>query len=206
MILLVSGNTVQVRRASAHVGILHVPSGGHDPSSCQGRVWAADNGAFSGFDEPAFVRMLRRLREGMVSGVVPRPLFVAAPDAVGDASETSRLFSRWEPLLHADGWPVALVAQDGLRAADIPWSSLEAVFIGGTTGYKLGRDAAVIAETARASGKWVHMGRVNTVRRMRRAHAIGCGSVDGSSFSRWPSTLLFADAACAELSRTGRLF
>ena len=34
-------------------------------------------------------------------------------------------------------------------------------------------------------GKWVHMGRVNSTRRIRYAASIGCDSVDGTKWVRW---------------------
>lgn len=50
--------------------------------------------------------------------------------------------------------------------------------------WKLGAGAAGLAGEARARGKWVHMGRVNTRGRLRHAHAIGCHSVDGTLLTR----------------------
>lgn len=52
------------------------------------------------------------------------------------------------------------------------------------TEWKLGPVAASIAREAKARGKWVHMGRVNSERRMRYAASIGCDSVDGT-FLKW---------------------
>jgi hypothetical protein len=37
-------------------------------------------------------------------------------------------------------------------------------------------------------GLWIHMGRVNTKRRLSYAYRIGCDSVDGSQWSRWSDT------------------
>src|SRR3990167_9684407 len=51
--------------------------------------WAADNDAFSKWDEGRYRDMLVRIkgRDGC--------LFVTAPDVVGDASETLRRFDEW---------------------------------------------------------------------------------------------------------------
>lgn len=43
---------------------------------------------------------------------------------------------------------------------------------------------------AKERGLWVHMGRVNSYRRLRHARRIGCDSVDGGMFSRWSKTYL----------------
>jgi hypothetical protein len=145
-----------------------------------GRRWAADNGAFSHFDANAFLELLEKLR-GREGG-----LFVAAPDVVGSAALTLERFETWQPIITSFGLPVALVAQDGLVLEEVPWDDLEAIFIGGTTAFKLGSSARSLAGYAKARGKWVHMGRVNTKKRFRYAAQIGCDSVDGSRFSKWP--------------------
>jgi hypothetical protein len=58
--------------------------------------------------------------------------------------------------------------------------------IGGTTSWKLGPAAAALAAQARRRGLWVHMGRVNSLRRLRYAAAIGCQSVDGTFLAFGP--------------------
>lgn len=73
-----------------------------------GLPWAADNGAYSGFDAGAYVRMLDRIAGR-------RPLWVTAPDVVGDARATLDLFGRWHHEIASRGLPAALVAQDGLK-------------------------------------------------------------------------------------------
>jgi len=75
---------------------------------------------------------------------------------------------------------VALVAQDGLEKLRVPWDDFDALFIGGSTEWKLGRWAALITAAARIRGKHVHMGRVNSLKRWRSAASIGCHSVDGT--------------------------
>jgi hypothetical protein len=62
--------------------------------------------------------------------------------------------------IRAVGYPAALVAQDGLEDLPICWSSFDALFLGGTTRWKLGSAAARFAQQARQRGVWVHMGRV----------------------------------------------
>lgn len=143
-----------------------------------GIPWAADNGAFSGFDEQKWSRML-----GRIAGA-GGCLFVTAPDVVGNADETAKLWHEHRRTITAAGLPAAWVAQDGAGPDDIPGDA-EAVFIGGSTAYKLGERAAAIVATARDLGLWVHMGRVNTIARMRYAASIGCDSVDGTRFSLW---------------------
>jgi hypothetical protein len=173
MILLVSGGHP---RHHAQVGRLCVPRDGQSPDP--GQVWAADNGAFSGFDETAFLKMLARLESWRDTC-----LFVAIPDVVGSHTLTLDLFEVWAPRLQK--WPLALVAQDGLTPEAVPWNKIDALFIGGTTEWKLSPAAALLVREAKRRRKWVHMGRVNTIRRMVYANSIGVDSIDGTSFSRW---------------------
>lgn len=182
--MLVSGATRTVERykGNAFLGRLVTPANRNSVEALvrSGLPWAADNAAFSGFDEPRYLRMLDRIE------CRPGCLFVTAPDVVGDARATMRLFHLWRLLLAEKGLPVALVAQDGQENLRTPWDDFEALFLGGTTDWKLGDGANFLAAEAKARGKWLHMGRVNTRKRIRLAHAWGCDSIDGSGFSRWP--------------------
>lgn len=45
-------------------------------------------------------------------------MFVAVPDVVGDAKATLEMFERWRVRL--DGWPLALVLQDGMEYMEWP--------------------------------------------------------------------------------------
>jgi hypothetical protein len=147
-----------------------------------GIPWAADNDAFQGFKETPYEAMLTKI------AFLPNCLFVTAPDVVANADATGVLFREWEPIIHLAELPVALVGQDGLT--NPPWESFEALFIGGSTHWKLGDEARQLVRQAKARGKWVHMGRVNSVRRIRYARAIGCDSVDGSGFARFSDNMV----------------
>ena len=181
---MVSGATKTVRRYcnSPYLGHLLTPSNGNRIETLleTGLPWAADNAAFSGFNEDRFRRMLDRI-EGRAGC-----LFVAAPDVVADAKATLVLFNAWRRQIASRGLPVALVAQDGLEALRMPWGRFDALFIGGSTEWKVGEHAETLCREAKARGKWVHMGRVNTRQRIRLAASWVCDSVDGSGFSRWP--------------------
>jgi hypothetical protein len=184
MRLLISGATATLRRhlPSPYLGHLLVPGAGNSVRRmlATGQPWAADNAAFSGFDPGAFAGLLSR-----IAGK-PGCLFVACPDVVGDARATLEQFAVWQPVIASMGLPVALVGQDGLEDLDPPWERMQAFFLGGSTEWKLSDAAASRARAAKARGCWVHMGRCNTLRRLRHAYAIGCDSIDGSAFSRWP--------------------
>lgn len=154
-----------------------------------GIPWAADNSAFSRFDEPRFLRML-----DVIVGV-DGCRFVVAPDVVADAGATLELFGEWGPRIRALELPAALALQDGLTLEGVPWDEVDAVFIGGSSEWKMGLDALAIVSEAKRRGLWVHMGRVNTLQRIRYANAIGCDSVDGSQWSLWTDTWVPRGAA-----------
>lgn len=151
----------------------------------RGVPWAADNDAFNGgVDTAKFLKMLEA-----ISGV-PGCRFVAVPDVVADAAATLREFDRWLPCLLDYDMPLAFVLQDGITPCAIPWEWIDAVFIGGSDSFKLGEQARLIVVEAQARGKWVHMGRVNTKRRVAYAREIGCDSIDGTKWVRWRDTYL----------------
>jgi hypothetical protein len=72
----------------------------------------------------------------------------------------------------------------------VPWDEFDALFIGGSTEFKLGPVARPYAARRSARGKWLHMGRVNSERRFAYARAIGCDSVDGTFLTFGPETNL----------------
>lgn len=112
--------------------------------------------------------------------------FVVAPDVVGDADAT---LARSLPMLapiRALGLPVAYVGQNGARPDGLPWGDFDALFLGGDTAWKLGAEARALVDEARRRGVWVHMGRVNSLRRLRYAQAIGCDSADGTYLAFGP--------------------
>lgn len=188
MILLVtSGHPTLQRYRQEHLGRLVQPRhySSIEETAGSGMPWAADNDAYNGgFDPEAWNTMLDRLKG------LPGCLFVACPDVVGDWQSTAWLWASHSSGIIRRGLPAALVAQDGLTADFVPWWQIDALFIGGTTEWKMGEEAAELVDEAKARGKWVHMGRVNGFRRLQYAASIGCDSVDGSSWARWRDTWL----------------
>lgn len=141
-----------------------------------GQPWAADNGRFSAPQEYSDVGYL----DWLARMPVARALFAVAPDVVADAKATLELSAPMLPRIRALGYPAALAAQDGLEAEPIPWGEFDVLFLGGSTRWKLGEAAAIIVAEAKQRGRWVHMGRVNSRRRMVYAASLGCDSADGT--------------------------
>jgi EAL domain-containing protein (putative c-di-GMP-specific phosphodiesterase class I) len=54
----------------------------------------------------------------------------------------------------------------------------------------MGDGAAELCREAKAQGKYLHMGRVNTQQRIRYAQSLGCDSIDGTAFSMYRKTYL----------------
>lgn len=193
MQLMVTTAMAQMRdHAHPHLGRLITPR--HYCSlaamAASGVGWAADNDAFNGWSEEAearYVQMVEAIRG------LPGCRFVTCPDVVGEAGLTDLLFEEWAPWLHMHGVPVAYVLQDDgveYEPRGVMWGAIDAVFIGGSTDYKLGLAAERLVREAKARGKWVHMGRVNSAKRLAYAAAIGCDSVDGTKWVRWRDVYL----------------
>lgn len=166
------------------LGFIDTPAQGNKRP--EGVVWCMDNGAFSdNWDEAKWWRYL--VKHAPYASTC---LFATAPDVVGDAQGTLDRSLPWLPKIRALGYPVALVAQDGLEDMDIPWDEFDCLFIGGDPNkipeWKLGAGARWLVQEAKRRGKHAHMGRVNSHKRFRYAEAIGCDSVDGTYLTRGP--------------------
>ena len=88
--------------------------------------------------------------------------------------------------MHEAGLRVALVAQDGATPETAPWDRMDALFVGGSTEWKLSSGAVAMMREAKARGVWVHVGRVNSLKRLRWAQAHGADSADGTYITYGP--------------------
>lgn len=176
--------------------------------------WIADNGIYSNAypGDAAYISWL-----DSHSDMRFRCRFAVAPDVVADHKGTlERSWPMLRPIRRAVG-RVALCAQNGATPDDLPWDYIDAVFLAGIVecvpcGYvpavtelpittcplcrrglvewKVSDMAAQITAEARRRGKWVHMGRVNTDTRIRRAREMGCDSGDGTFLAFGPDVNL----------------
>jgi hypothetical protein len=137
--------------------------------------WAADNGCFADrWKEQTWKTWIESL---------PSPseaLFATIPDVVLDHESTLRSWHQHKEFVRGKGFKIAFVLQDGARREQIPFHDMDALFIGGSTEYKLSSEAKMIIDEAKDRAKWIHMGRVNSLKRLRIAHEWGCDSVDGT--------------------------
>jgi hypothetical protein len=167
---------------SGRIGFIDTPAQGNIRPA--GVTWCADNGAFGkGYPgDQAFIAWLGAQHDR------DNCLFATAPDALCDHQRTYRRSDRWIDSMHALGYRVAFVAQNGANSGNLPWGRFECLFIGGDDDFKLGQRARDLVAEAKRRGKWVHMGRVNSERRFRYASHIGCDSADGTFLTFGPDT------------------
>jgi hypothetical protein len=146
-----------------------------------GRVWAADTGCFNSPEKYTDAGYLAWLGQRVVA--LDRCLFATAPDVVGDAWSRHML-----PRIRSLGYRAALVAQDGIEDIAIDWDAFDVLFVGGTTDWKLSERAIGVMADAKRRGKWVHAGRVNSLRRLRLMQMAGADSADGTFVAIAPRT------------------
>ena len=148
------------------------------------RPWlphALDNDAFSAWDngtewdEDAYFRFL-----DWAAAQEQPPLWAAIPDVVTDPKGTFKNWEKYAPKVKEYGWPLAFVAQDGMQPGDVP-EDASVVFIGGSYKWKWRNAPEFAAKLPR-----VHVGRVNTLYRLRRCEELGVESVDGTGWFRRP--------------------
>jgi hypothetical protein len=175
---LATASTEEVRDAmrAGHLGQMTTPMSGNRLEP--GVPWGLDNGCFSGrWSERVWLRTLERYAH------TPDCLFAVVPDAVADAAATDQLWACWAPVVREYGYRPAYVLQNGCER--VP-EDAEATFTGGDTAWKLGENARRLVQDAKARGLWCHMGRVNSLRRLRLAVQDGYDSVDGTFLAYGP--------------------
>ena len=156
--------------------------------------FAIDNGAWTAhragteFDGDAFMRVVDR--HGLDAD------FVVLPDIVAGGMQSLALSISWIPRLL--GMRLLLPVQDGMDNRAV-MRILEAypaigVFVGGSTEYKL-REMAHWGAVAAMLHRWMHVGRVNTARRIRLCAESGATSFDGTSATMFSCTVPLLDAA-----------
>lgn len=136
--------------------------------------WALDNGAYTGFDEEKFKLYLMKAQLCRSNP----PLWVAVPDVVADPEKTMEMWHDWVDVVWDCGFRPAFVAQDGMEPQDIP-NNAECVFVGGTTDWKLRN-----AHRFKGVSPWLHIGRVNTLVRLKWCEEIEADSADGTGWFR----------------------
>lgn len=180
-----SGKALVHYLAGRHPGALgHLYSPGGQRGPFPWLPYALDNGAFPAWehgrpwDEAAYVGLL-----DWAAAADARPLWALVPDVVADRDATLRSWERWAPRIASDyGFPLAFAAQDGMTPADVPGEA-EVVFVGGTYAWKWESAPRFCAERPR-----VHVGRVNSPRRLWQLLQWGAESCDGTGWNMGDET------------------
>lgn len=160
----------------------------------EGMPYALDNGAWTAyqqgqpFDEDAFMRALDLVGE--------KAEWVVLPDIVQGGLMSLDYSLRWLERLRGMPTPVLIAVQDGMQIEDVRslLSPSVGIFIGGSTEWKEAT-AGIWGSIARRRNCYLHVGRVNSVRRIRICAAAGANSYDGTSASRFAISLPPLDAA-----------
>lgn len=207
MKILVSGATTTVGRLAHsvlgqdHLGHLVTPQNGNTLGQLlrTGLPWACDNAAFSNPDDRKFWNMVIDSWEWLHFNP---PMWIAVPDIVCNHAATVELFeswlAEWEYEIGDAPWPLAFVLQNGATIDSVPWDRIECVFVGGDDTFKL-KDCLELVDHAKQLGKLVHVGRVNTLCRIRYAFDLGADTIDGTGFSMYPDKKI--ERALKEIAR-----
>lgn len=160
----------------------------------EGFPYALDNGAWTSyckgqpFDDTAFVKALRLLGGGAD--------WVVLPDIVAGGLPSLEMSLRWMRQVLDECGRALLAVQDGMVVKDVRHfiGPRVGIFVGGSTEWKLStmHQWGVLGKEC---GAWVHVGRVNTARRIRACAAAGADSFDGTSCTRFAQTVKPLDAA-----------
>lgn len=178
------------------VGLMVGQGGGTAAAIGRYPFFALDCGGFGDrFHEAEWLRALDRAVD-----FADRCLFVVCPDRFdpddlgGNHAATLERWGRYSDEVRCRALPVAFVCQNGCTPDDVPMDA-DATFIGGDTAYKLSERAYSVVAGAKAHGRWTHMGRVNSRRRVRAARLSMVDSVDGNYIKFAPDLNVGAIAA-----------
>ncbi|MGF6870782.1 hypothetical protein [Paraburkholderia sp. MM5477-R1] len=179
--------------ALAHAGwrLLVSAKGEH---RTEGMRYAIDNGAWTAyqrgepFDEAAFLAVVDKLGE--------RADWIVLPDIVQGGLASLEFSLRWMERLRGMPSQLLIAVQNGMQLEDVaPYlSPVVGIFIGGSTDWKEST-AEAWGLLARRRNCHLHVGRVNSARRIRICAAAGADSFDGSGPSRFSNALPRLDRA-----------
>jgi hypothetical protein len=94
---------------------------------------------------------------------------------------------------------VLIAVQDGMTDIDLMplVNDKVGIFVGGSTEWKI-ESLPMWGRVAKSTGCYLHVGRVNSARRIRLCAMSGADSVDGTSGTRFAVTIPPLSAACAQ--------
>lgn len=195
-----------------NMGLLTTPATNYVVQLCRYPFWAADNGAYTlnarwaDFDHAAWWAWLNKVVAAVSPSTFAQCLYATAPDAIdvcgcknactcghgnvrGNNDVTIAWAKEWLPRIKSLGVPAAMVLGNFMeeRLEELPWDDIDVVFLGGSTEWKLGEGGRIVTAEAKRRGKRVHMGRVNSSKRLAYASSIGCDTADGTFLGKGPA-------------------
>jgi hypothetical protein len=179
-----SGPEVRAAMSAGLLACMTTPAQGNRIPD--GALYACDNGKF-GKGWPGADRWFEWLCTTVDRYGPDRCLWAVAPDVPFDAAGTLAESLPWLARIRELGIPAAFAAQDGCDELGVPWDAFDVLFLAGSTEWKTGPVAEQLAREAKARGKTVHMGRVNSLARLRTAEWFGCDSADGTYLAFGPT-------------------
>ncbi|MEW2147745.1 hypothetical protein AB0909_00665 [Streptomyces albidoflavus] len=184
-----SGPDVRAAMSAGHLGCMTTPAQGNRVPP--GAWYAADNGRFGcdgkGRNWPGLAEWRAWLTRTVTRYGPDRCLWALAPDVPFDAAGTLADSLPELVFIRSLGVPAAFAAQDGCDVLGLPWDAFDVLFLAGSTEWKLGPVAERLAREAKARGKRIHMGRVNSRRRLGIAGWLGADSCDGTYLAFGPN-------------------
>lgn len=184
--------------------VLLSPAGSLNPKQ---RLYALDNGAWSAyqqgvpFDDDAFLRAVDKVGE--------HAEWIVLPDIVLGGLASLELSLAW--LDRLKGFPTRLLiaVQNGMTPEHVRsyLNPSVGLFVGGDSAWKEGT-STMWGSLARRRNCYLHIGRVNTQRRIAICAAAGADSFDGTSVSRYAVTMRPLDTALrqADLFAASRIW
>jgi len=174
---------------------------GHHSRAPEGFRYALDNGAWTAYQQQApfnFVKFVKAL-----AAYGANADWVVAPDIVEGGAASLELSLSWLRYVQSETTRVLIAVQDGVVHNDIAAYLKQdvGIFIGGSTPWKLAT-LGYWGDLGRRCNCWVHVGRVNSMRRIRLCAVAGAHSFDGTSVTKFPSTLPRLHRAVVETKRT----
>ena len=179
---------LQVQQKIPNVGLLMQPPGERRPTN----PYACDNGVYAQFVKGVEWNVdMHNLWVSMIVNINDKlpPEWVLLPDAVGNWPRTVELAKAYTPFVKLYGYKTAIALQDGCDFDEVLQFNPDWVFVGGTTEWKE-QIIHSACEFFHARGIKVHVGRVNTVRRVKLCMSAGVDSVDGTTLNAFRDATL----------------
>lgn len=168
----------------------------------EGFPYCIDNGAWTAFlqgrpwDEAKFIGIVNLLGAGAD--------FIVLPDIVAGGMESFEISAQWIPRLEGVA-PLLFPVQNGQPpelVAEIVEQTGVGIFVGGDTEWKE-TTLPIWGHLKAQLGCYLHVGRMNSRRKIKLCAMAGADSFDGTSLTKWSDS---ADRLSAEIRQTSFLF